>query len=51
MIVAVATAALFALRRWRGYPRVVIGAGSVVAIAIGALWLIERTANVSLLPF
>ncbi len=51
LIVAVVTTALFALRRWRGYPRVVIGAGSLVAIAIGLLWLIERTANVSLLPF
>lgn len=51
VIVAVATSALFGLRRWRGYPRVVIGAGSAVAIAIGGLWLIERTANVSILPF
>ena len=42
---------LFTLRRWRGYPRAVIGAGSVVAIVIGLLWLIERTANVSLMPF
>jgi hypothetical protein len=51
LIVAVATAALFTLRRWSGYPRAVIGAGSVVAIAIGLVWLIERTANVSLMPF
>jgi hypothetical protein len=51
VIVAIATSALFALRRWRGYPKLVIGAGSAVAIAIGALWLIERTANVSLMPF
>jgi hypothetical protein len=51
VIVAVATSALFGLRRWRGYPKVVIGAGSAVAIAIGVLWLIERTANVSLMPF
>ena len=28
VIVAVATSVLFGLRRWRGYPRVVIGAGS-----------------------
>jgi hypothetical protein len=51
LIVAVATTALFTLRRWRGYPRAVIGAGSAVAIVIGLLWLIERTANVSLMPF
>jgi hypothetical protein len=51
LIVAVATTALFTLRRWRGYARAVIGGGSLVAIAIGGLWLIERTANVSILPF
>jgi hypothetical protein len=51
LIVAVATTALFTLRRWRGYPRVVVGAGSSIAIAIATLWLIERTANVSILPF
>ena len=51
VIVAVATTVLFALRGWRGYARVVIGGGSAVAIAIGTMWLIERTANVSILPF
>lgn len=51
VIVAVATTALFRLRRWSGYARVVIGGGSAVAIGIGVLWLIERTANVSILPF
>ena len=51
LIVAVATTALFTLRLWRGYARIVIGGGSIVAIVIGALWLIERTANVSVLSF
>jgi hypothetical protein len=51
LIVAAATTALFALRLWRGYARAVIGGGSIVAIVIGLLWLIERTANVSLMPF
>jgi len=51
VIVLAATTVLFALRRWRGYARVVIGGGSAVAIAIGALWFVERTANVSILPF
>jgi hypothetical protein len=51
IIVAVATSVLFGLRRWRGYPKVVIGAGSAVAIAIGVVWLIERLGNVSILPF
>ena len=50
VIVAVATSVLFGLRRWRGYPKLVIGAGSGVAIAIGVLWLIERIGNVSILP-
>jgi hypothetical protein len=50
-IVAVAAAMLFALRGWRGYSPVVIGGGSIAAMAIGALWLVERTANVSILPF
>jgi hypothetical protein len=30
---------------------VVIGGGSTVAIVIGALWFIDRTANVAILPF
>ena len=52
LIVAVATTVLFTLRdSGRGYARVVIGGGSIVAIVIGALWLIERTANVSILSF
>jgi hypothetical protein len=51
LIVAVATTALFTLRAWRGYARVVIGAGSATAIVIGVLWLVERTANVSILSF
>ena len=50
-IVVVVTTALFALRRWRYYVPVVIGGGSAIAIAIGTAWFIERTANVSILPF
>ncbi len=51
LIVAVVTAALFALRRRPQYPRLVIGVGSALAIAIGLAWLVERTAGVSVLPF
>ena len=51
LIVAIATTALFTLRRWRGYARWVVGAGSLAAIVVAALWLIERTANVSLMSF
>jgi len=51
VIVAIVTTVLFALRRWPGYARIVIGGGSSVAMVIAGLWFIERTANVSILPF
>ena len=51
MIVAVAIGVLYAARRTRAYVPLVVYGGSAVAIAIGVLWLIERTANVSILPF
>lgn len=50
MIVAAATTLLFLLRRRPQYRSWVIGGGSFAAIVIGVLWLIERTANVSLIP-
>ncbi len=49
-IVAVATAMLFGLRGQRGYPALAIRGGSVFAIVVGVLWLVERIADVSLLP-
>ncbi len=51
MIVGVATAVLFSVRDWKRYRQVVIRGGSMVAMSIAALWFIERTANVSLMPF
>lgn len=51
VIVAIAVSALFAFRRQRWYARAVIGGGSVLAIVIGALWFIDRTANMAILPF
>ena len=51
MIVVVVTGALFLARRTREYPAFVIRGGSYAAILVGVLWLIERTANVSLLGF
>ena len=51
MIVGVATAVLFGLRDWPRYRLVVIRGGSFVAMSIAALWFVERTANVSLMPF
>ena len=50
MIVSGVTALLFGLRQRARYPSWVIRGGSLAAILVGVLWLIERTANVSLLP-
>jgi hypothetical protein len=50
LIVVGVTALLFALRQWPRYRPLVIRGGSFAALVIGALWLIERTANVSILP-
>lgn len=49
-IVVVVVAGLYALRRARAYPRWAIGGGSMAAMALGALWLVERTTEWSLLP-
>ena len=49
-IVLFATAALFALRARPAYRPVVVRGGSLAAIGVGMLWLVERTANVALLP-
>ena len=50
IIVGVAASLLFALRRQAHYPAWAIRGGSLAAIAIGMLWFVERTANVSLMP-
>jgi len=50
LIVVCVTALLFALRQRSRYPSWVIRGGSFAAMLVGVLWLIERTANVSLLP-
>ncbi len=50
-IVLVLIGFLFLARRDRRYPGWVIGGGSYAAMALGALWLVERTADVKLLPF
>ncbi|HWH84833.1 MAG TPA: HupE/UreJ family protein, partial [Burkholderiaceae bacterium] len=50
MIVVGATALLFALRQRPRFRPLVIRGGSCAAIVVGTLWLIERTANVSILP-
>ncbi len=50
LIVCCTTALLFLLRDLARYPALVIRGGSLAAMAVGALWFVERTANVSLLP-
>lgn len=50
LIVVSVTAALFLLRQRPRYRSWVIRGGSLAAMLVGVLWLIERTANVSLLP-
>ena len=45
----IVTALLFLLRRGAGYPALVIRGGSLAAMLVGVVWLIERTANVSVL--
>ena len=50
LIVVSVTAVLFLLRQRPHYRAWVIRGGSYAAIVVGVLWLIERTANVSLIP-
>ena len=50
LIVVCVTALLFLLRQRPRYRSWVIRGGSFAAILVGVLWLIERTANVSLMP-
>lgn len=50
-IVFVATTLLFLLRDWKRYGFWVIRGGSACAILIAGVWLVERVANVSLMPF
>ena len=50
LIVVSVTTLLFLLRQRPLYRALVVGGGSAAAIVVGALWLIERTANVAILP-
>lgn len=49
-IVAVVAGLLFLARQSRAYVPWVVRGGSAAAMAVGALWLVERAADVSLLP-
>lgn len=41
-VVLLAASLLFALRRWAGYTRWVLGGGSSVAALLGAVWVVQR---------
>jgi hypothetical protein len=49
VIVSVVLAVLLGLRRWRAYPAVVLNGGSVLAIALATLWLVERVFDLRLI--
>jgi hypothetical protein len=51
LVVVSVTTLLFVLRDWPRYRQVVIRGGSFAAMLIAALWFVERTANVAILPF
>jgi HupE / UreJ protein len=50
MIVVVACSLLYLVRSSPRYPAWVIRGGSAAAILVGALWFVERTADISVLP-
>jgi len=50
-VVVIVTTLLFLARLLPRYPAWVIRGGSCAAIVVGVLWLVERTANVTILGF
>ena len=50
VIVVVATTVLFGLRDWPRYRPLVVRGGSLAAMVFAAIWFVERTANLSILP-
>jgi hypothetical protein len=50
MIVVAACSVLYLVRSSPRYPAWVIRGGSCAAILVGALWFVERTADISVLP-
>ena len=50
VVVTLVLCVLLTLRYWRGYPAVVLRGGSVLAIAIAALWFCERVFDFKVLP-
>ena len=46
-IVAAVFPMIFVLRRWRPYPRLALGLGSLAIVMISSLWLFERALGVT----
>jgi HupE / UreJ protein len=49
VIVALVLPLLYAASRWRGYPRLVLGVGSLLVAWLAALWTVERAFGISLI--
>jgi len=50
IVVSIALAVLLALRRQRRYPPLVLRGGSAFAIAVAAVWFVERVFDLKVLP-
>ncbi|OUM02987.1 hypothetical protein A8M77_08580 [Variovorax sp. JS1663] len=50
VVVVIALAVLLALRGWQRYVAVVLRGGSAVALVLASLWLVERVADLKLMP-
>lgn len=51
VIVVIAVPLLFMLRRWKGYPRWILQAGSTAAVILAGAWFLERVFDMVILPF
>jgi hydrogenase/urease accessory protein HupE len=50
MIIASSFTLLACARRWRGYPRWILGAGSAALAMVACAWIVERVFDLSILP-
>ncbi len=51
LLVAVTVPLLFGARRWPGYRPWVLQVGSIAAILLAGIWLVERVLDVNILPW
>lgn len=49
IVVAASFALLAAARRWRGYPRWILGGGSALLALVAGAWIVERVFDLSIL--